>query len=75
MEHFTNLARRGMPGTGASSGEIAARKLALAIAEYACSLDETEIGHALIFLRFAHAAPSMARDLIGYEPWRRTASA
>lgn len=64
MEHFLTLARRGKPGTGASTGEVQARKLAIAILANAPGLDEEAIEGAAEFLRRAPLAPNMARALI-----------
>jgi hypothetical protein len=64
MEHFLALARRGKPRTGASGGEVRARKLALAILEYAIGLDEQALDGAAEFLRRAPLAPQAARLLV-----------
>jgi hypothetical protein len=64
MEHFIRLARRGRPNTGASSGEVNARKLALAIIEYAPGLDDEALRGAADFLQRAPLDVYTARDLI-----------
>jgi hypothetical protein len=67
MEHFLKLARRGKPDTGASGGELRARRLALAISENAVGLDAQAIEGAAEFLRRAPLAISTARDFIDAE--------
>lgn len=64
MKHFLKIARRGRPGTGASSGEVQARRLAIAIVENAPGLDDEAIEGAVEFLRAVRLAPSGARTLI-----------
>ncbi|HWE97576.1 MAG TPA: hypothetical protein VG269_26710 [Tepidisphaeraceae bacterium] len=64
MDHFLNLARRGKPGTGASGGELAARRLALAMLDNASSLDDRAIAGAAEFLQRVWSAPSSSRELI-----------
>jgi hypothetical protein len=64
IEHFLKLARRGRPDTGASGGELRARRLAIAILENAVGLDAQAIEGAAEFLRRAPLAISTARALI-----------
>lgn len=64
MSHFLKLARRGRPRTGASTGEVQARELALAILDCAPGLDAEAIEGAAEFLRRVPLAPMAARDLI-----------
>ena len=64
MEHFLKLARRGKPDTGASGGEVRARRLVFAILENAAGLDAQAIEGAAEFLRRAPLAISTARALI-----------
>jgi hypothetical protein len=64
MEHFIKLARRVKAGTGASSRELQARRLAIAIIENTPGLDEHAIEGAVAFLQRAKFALSTARNLI-----------
>jgi len=67
MDHFLKIARRGKPNTGASTGEVQARKLALAIIDFAPGLDAEAIEGAAEFLRRAPMAISAAKELVDYE--------
>ena len=64
--HFVRLARTKHPG--ASSGEKAARRLALALCRDLPSLDERAFDGLLEFALLIRSAPTTARDLIdGWE--------
>lgn len=43
LKHFVRLAKRGKPNTGASGGELRARRLALAIVDNLPGLDDQAI--------------------------------
>lgn len=63
LEHFINCARQGRR-PGCSTGERAARKLALAILAHAIGLDDSACAGAAEFLQRAPLAPNAARELI-----------
>lgn len=65
IDHFLKLAQRGRPGTGASGGEVRARKLALAILEFACGLDENALRGAGEFIHQVAHSPNRSRDMLG----------
>jgi hypothetical protein len=65
MEHFIRLAKRGKPGTGASGGELRARRLALAVLNDIPGMDDEAINGFILFIRGLSRDYEMARDLIG----------
>lgn len=67
MDHFIKLARRGKPNTGASGGEMQARRLAICIIKNSIGLDDEAIQGAVEFLLRAHLAPQAAKTLVDYD--------
>lgn len=67
MDHFLRLAVRGKPNTGASGGELRARRLALAIVENVPGLDDEAVAGAIEFVLLTNRSPGAAADLIGRE--------
>lgn len=65
MDHFIRLAKRGKPGTGASGGELAARRLAIAIVKDVPGLDDMAIAGLIEFIRGTQRDRMAAQDLIG----------
>jgi len=63
LDNFIDLALQGR-FTGSSSGEKAARKLALAAIEHSTILDDKAITGLVKFLTLAKLSPTTARDLI-----------
>lgn len=64
LKHFLRLALRGKPNTGASSGELQARRLALCIVGNALGLDESASDGLVDFIRLTQSNPEQARNLI-----------
>lgn len=64
LDHFVRLAKRGKPGTGASGGEVRARRLAMAILDDTPGLDGSAIMGLLHFIELVQRAPEEARTLV-----------
>jgi hypothetical protein len=68
MDHFIRLAKRGKPGTGASGGELRARRLALAVINDLQGMDDEAISGFIEFIRgIQRGGEQLARELIGAE--------
>ena len=68
MDHFIRLAKRGKPGTGASGGELRARRLALSVINDLQGLDDEAIAGLIEFIRgIQRGGEQLARELIGAE--------
>lgn len=65
MDHFIELARRGKPGTGASSGELKARRLALAVLNDIPGLDGSAISGLVKFIDLLQRDYALATELVG----------
>jgi hypothetical protein len=68
MRHFLRLAKRGKPNTGASGGELRARRLALAVLDNIPGLDDDAVAGLVQFIALAKAEPETARSYVdGWE--------
>jgi hypothetical protein len=64
LDHFVRLAKRGKPNTGASSGELRARRLALAILDNLPGLDDRATSGLLAFIELVKQSPEESRTLV-----------
>ena len=65
MDHFIRLAKRGKPGTGASGGELRARRLALAVLNDIPGLDQKAITGLVEFIELLQHDYEKAAELVG----------
>lgn len=65
MDHFIRLAKRGKPGTGASGGELRARRLALAVLNDIPGLDGKAITGLCEFIELLQHDYEKAAELVG----------
>lgn len=63
LDHFVDLALRGR-NSGASSGELRARRLATFVLDNVPSLDDLAIDGLIKFIRGAKGCPETFRDLV-----------
>lgn len=67
LHHFIRIAHRGKPNSGASSGEVCARRIAVAILGNAGGIDNSALNGAAEFMKRAPFAYPEASALIGWD--------